>query len=49
MMVVSELLTRENVDKVSDIPHMVSVHEGVQTQYTSDDLESAAEQGRAGG
>lgn len=49
MMGGGELLAQENVDKVSDIPHMVSVHEGVQTQYTSDDLESAAEQGRAGG
>jgi putative ABC transport system permease protein len=42
-------LAQEDVDKLSDIPHVVSVQEGVQTQYTGGSLESAVEQGGQGG
>jgi putative ABC transport system permease protein len=42
-------LAQEDVDKLSDIPHVVSVQESVQTQYTGDSLESAVEQGGPGG
>jgi putative ABC transport system permease protein len=42
-------LAQEDVDKLSDIPHVVSVQEGVQTQYTGGSLESAVEQGGPGG
>jgi putative ABC transport system permease protein len=42
-------LAQEDVDKLSDIPHVVSVQESVQTQYTGSNLESAVEQGGQGG
>jgi putative ABC transport system permease protein len=42
-------LAQEDVDKLSDISHVVSVQESVQTQYTGDSLESAVEQGGSGG
>jgi putative ABC transport system permease protein len=42
-------LAQEDVDKLSSIPHVVSVQESVQTQYTGDSLESAVEQGTFGG
>jgi putative ABC transport system permease protein len=42
-------LAQEDVDKLSDIWHVVSVQEGVQAQYTGDSLESAVEQGMPGG
>jgi len=42
-------LAQEDVDKLSDIPHVVSVQESVQTQYTGDGLQSAVEQGGPGG
>jgi len=42
-------LAQEDVDKLSDISHVVSVQESVQTQYTGDSLESAVEQGGQGG
>jgi len=42
-------LAQEDVDKLSDIPHVVSVQESIQTQYTGDSLESAIEQGAQGG
>lgn len=45
MMGGGEPLVQEDVDKLSDIPHVVSVQESVQTQYTGDSLESAVEQG----
>jgi len=38
-------LAQEDVDKLSDIPHVVSVQESIQTQYTGDSLESAVGQG----
>jgi putative ABC transport system permease protein len=41
-------LAQEDVDKLSDIPHVVSVQESVQTQYTGDSLQSAVEQGSQG-
>jgi putative ABC transport system permease protein len=42
-------LAQEDVDKLSDIPHVVSVQESVQTQYSGDSLESAIEPGVQGG
>jgi putative ABC transport system permease protein len=42
-------LAQEDVDKLSDISHVVSVQESVQTQYTGDGLQSAVEQGGPGG
>jgi putative ABC transport system permease protein len=42
-------LAQEDVDKLSDISHVVSVQGSVQTQYTGDSLESAVEQGGQGG
>jgi putative ABC transport system permease protein len=42
-------LAQEDVDKLTDIAHVVSVQESVQTQYTGDSLESAVEQGGPGG
>jgi len=45
MMGGGEPLAQEDVDKLSDIPHVVSVQESVQTQYTGDSLESAVEPG----
>jgi putative ABC transport system permease protein len=42
-------LAQEDVDKLSDISHVVSVQGSVQTQYTGDSLESAVEQGGPGG
>jgi putative ABC transport system permease protein len=42
-------LAQEDVDKLTDIAHVVSVQESVQTQYTGDSLESAVEQGGLGG
>ena len=42
-------LAQEDVDKLSDIPYVVSVQESVQAQYTGDSLESAVEQGMPGG
>jgi putative ABC transport system permease protein len=42
-------LAQEDVDKLSDIPHVVSVQESVETQYTGSNLESAVEQGTFGG
>lgn len=42
-------LAQEDVDKLSDITHVVSVQESVQTQYTGDSLESAMQQGGPGG
>jgi putative ABC transport system permease protein len=42
-------LAQEDVDKLNDISHVVSVQEGVQTQYTGGSLESAVEQGGQGG
>jgi putative ABC transport system permease protein len=43
-------LAQEDVDKLSDIPHVVSVQESVQTQYTGDSLQSAVGQvGQGGG
>jgi len=42
-------LVQEDVDKLSDIPHVVSVQESIQTQYTGDGLESAVDQGAQGG
>jgi putative ABC transport system permease protein len=42
-------LAQEDVDKLGDIPHVVSVQESAQTQYTGDSLESAVEQGTQGG
>jgi putative ABC transport system permease protein len=49
MMGGSGTLAQEDVDKLSDIPHVVSVQESVQAQYTGDSLESAVEQGTPGG
>jgi hypothetical protein len=49
MMGGNESLAQEDVDKLSGIPHVVSVQESVQTQYTGDSLESAVEQGEPGG
>jgi len=49
MMGGGEPLAQEDVDKLSDIPHVVSVQENVQTQYIGDSLESAVEQGTWGG
>jgi len=43
-----EPLAQEDVDKLSDIPHVVSVQGSVQTQYTGDSLESAIEPGTLG-
>jgi putative ABC transport system permease protein len=42
-------LAQEDVDKLSDISHVASVQESVQTQYGGDNLESAVEQGGSGG
>jgi putative ABC transport system permease protein len=42
-------LAQEDVDKLSDISHVVSVQESVQTQYTGSSLQSAVEQGGPGG
>jgi putative ABC transport system permease protein len=42
-------LAQEDVDKLSDIPHVASVQESVETQYTGDSLQSAVEQGTFGG
>jgi putative ABC transport system permease protein len=42
-------LAQGDVDKLSGIPHVVSVQESVQTQYIGDSLESAVEQGTFGG
>jgi putative ABC transport system permease protein len=42
-------LAQEDVDKLNDISHVVSVQESVQTQYTGGSLESAVEQGGQGG
>jgi len=42
-------LAQEDVDKLSDIPHVVSVQGSIQTQYTGDSLESAVGQGGQGG
>jgi putative ABC transport system permease protein len=42
-------LAQEDVDKLSDISHVVSVQESVQTQYTGNGLQSAVEQGGPGG
>jgi len=44
-----EPLAQEDVDKLSDIPHVVSVQGSVQTQYTGDSLESAIDPGTLGG
>jgi putative ABC transport system permease protein len=41
-------LTQADVAKLSDIPHVVSVQESVQTQYTGSNLQSAVEQGGQG-
>jgi putative ABC transport system permease protein len=41
-------LAQEDVDKLSDILHVVSVQESVQTQYTGSSLQSAVEQGVPG-
>lgn len=41
-------LAEEDVDKLSDIPDVVSVQESIQTQYTGDSLESAVEQDEPG-
>jgi putative ABC transport system permease protein len=49
MMGGGEPLAQEDVDKLSDIPHVVSVQESIQTQYTGDSLESAVEPGTLGG
>lgn len=49
MMGGGEPLVQEDVGKLSDIPHVVSVQGSVQTQYTGDSLESAVEQGEPGG
>ncbi len=48
MMGGNESLAQGDVDKLSDIPHVVSVQESVQTQYTGDSLQSAVEQGTFG-
>lgn len=48
MMGGGEPLAQEDVDKLSNIPHVVSVQENVQTQYTGDSLESAVELGTLG-
>ena len=49
MMGGGEPLAQEDVDKLSDIPHVVSVQESTQAQYTGDSLESAVEPGTLGG
>jgi putative ABC transport system permease protein len=49
MMGGSGTLAQEDVDKLSDVSHVVSVQGSVQTQYTGDSLESAVEQGSPGG
>jgi putative ABC transport system permease protein len=49
MMGGGEPLAQEDVDKLSGIPHVVSVQESVQTQYSGDSLESAIEPGTLGG
>jgi putative ABC transport system permease protein len=41
-------LAQEDVDKLSDIPHVVSVQESVQTEYTGGSLQSAVQQGGQG-
>jgi putative ABC transport system permease protein len=42
-------LAQEDVDKLSDISHVASVQESVQTEYTGDSLQSAVGQGGPGG
>jgi putative ABC transport system permease protein len=42
-------LAQAHVDQLSDIPHVVSVQESVQTGYTGDSLQSAVGQGGQGG
>jgi putative ABC transport system permease protein len=42
-------LAQEDIDKLSDIPYVVSVQESVQTQYTGGSLQSAVEQSGPGG
>jgi putative ABC transport system permease protein len=49
MMGGSGTLAQEDVDKLSDVSHVVSVQGSVQTQYTGGSLESAVEQGGPGG
>jgi putative ABC transport system permease protein len=49
MMGGGEPLVEEDVDKLSDIDHVVSVQGSVQTQYTGDSLESAVDAGSLGG
>ena len=44
-----EPLAEEDVDLLSDIAHVASVQESVQTQYTGDSLESAVDPGTLGG
>lgn len=41
-------LAQADVDKLSNIPHVVSVQGSVQTQYTGNSLQSAVEQGTSG-
>jgi putative ABC transport system permease protein len=41
-------LPQEDVDRLRDIPNVVSVQESIQTQYTGDSLESAVEQRESG-
>ena len=43
-----EPLAEEDVDQLSDIAHVASVQESVQTQYTGDSLESAVDAGTLG-
>jgi putative ABC transport system permease protein len=43
-----EPLAQEDVDMLSDIDHVASVQESVQTRYTGDSLESAVEAGTLG-
>jgi len=42
-------LAQADVDKLSDIPHVVSVQESVETEYTGSSLQSAIGQGGSGG
>jgi len=42
-------LAQEDVDKLSDIPHVASVQESVETEYTGSNLQSAIGQGTFGG
>jgi len=41
-------LAQDDVDKLSDIDHVVSLQGTVQTRYTGDNLQSATESGNTG-